>query len=33
MTQRQAVEESGFEALQRLYEVALGPSGQCRSIA
>ena len=33
MTGRQAIEEAGFEALQRLYEAATGPSGQCMSVA
>lgn len=30
---RAALEEAGFEALQRLYQVALGDAGQCRFIA
>ncbi|WP_084217404.1 DUF7673 family protein [Xenophilus azovorans] len=33
MTQRQAIEEAGFEALQRLYVIALRDSGQCRFVA
>lgn len=33
MTDRQAIEEAGFEALQRLYAVAIGPTGQCRHVA
>lgn len=33
MTDRQTIEEAGFEALQHLYEVALGHGGQCRTIA
>ena len=31
--QRAQLEDAGFEALQRLYQVALGDSGQCRFIA
>jgi len=31
--QRAALEESGFEALQRLYQAAIGHSGQCRVVA
>jgi hypothetical protein len=33
MTQRQAIEATGFEALQHLYEVAIGNAGQCESVA
>lgn len=33
MTHSQAIEEAGFEALQRLYEIALCDSGQCRPVA
>lgn len=33
MTDRHALEEAGFEALQRLYEIALRDSGQCRFVA
>lgn len=33
MTHRQAIEEAGFEALQRLYEIALRDAGQCRFVA
>ncbi|ABM96854.1 DUF7673 family protein [Methylibium petroleiphilum] len=32
-TSRVELEEAGFEALQRLYQVALGDAGQCRFIA
>ena len=33
MPDRHAIEEAGFEALQRLYVVAIGPSGQSRDVA
>lgn len=33
MTERQAIEEEGFEALQRLYVVATGPAGPCARVA
>lgn len=33
MTQNQIIEEAGFEALQRLYEFSLRPTGQSRNVA